>query len=113
MESEADRVVFRRSGALAERINLDAYLRMRRVRSPQLCQPNYILDHPLLGTRLPEVEKNHRVIRVSKQWWAGFYLAITYEDDSGSHGVVWRNINSIHPSITGEYEDEGSTNQPN
>ena len=98
-----DVMISKKTGELFERVNLDAYIRMKQARNSDLVQPNYILDHPLLGTSLPEVSKRNRVVRVSKQWWAGFYLAITYEDDNGSHGVVWRNINSIHPSITGEF----------
>lgn len=96
--------VERRVNGHFERIDLDAYVNMCRVHHVGLCRSVPIADHPLLGTSLSEVRKPHKVIRVSKQWWGGFYLSVLYEDESGSHGVVYRNINSIHPSITGEYK---------
>ena len=67
--------------------------------------PSEPIKHPILGKEFLLHDQIVTIVKVMKDWQAGFFYAAIYEDEAGSHGVTYfENINSIAQHVLNAIE---------
>lgn len=96
----------KRSAQKVLKINPELYFLSCSVRDKSELIPAEKLSHALIGKQLSD-DKGviYTVTEATKQWYAGYYVALTLVNDQRAIMINWQNINSISDRVLDSIED--------